>query len=550
MTIPVQKQAGPVLNQTGIKGAEFDVCIVGLGPIGITLANILGGYGLSVLAVDEAGEIYDLPRAIGMDHETMRVFQGVGLSDAVSDITSQYKPSEYRTASGTVIRRFDSQKAPFPLAWPPYMTFIQPDLERLLREKSSIYPNVNVKVSTKVTAITDIETTPVISIQNTITGKTETVRSRFVVGCDGGNSFIRQKIGIEFEDLIFDEPWLVIDMLINDGAVELPDVNVQYCDPRRPHTFFYGPQNLRRWEFMLMPGEDAELINQPDKVWELLSPWLNEQQATLWRSATYRFHALVAQQWRKGNVFLAGDACHMTPPFLAQGMVQGIKDTVNLGWKLAAVCKGESEKLLDSYEIERRPLVREVILKTKELGRIICELDPERAKIRNIEMRKDFLESQGPTDRQNLFPPIRGGITGRNAVGDASPSSGLPAPQPWIIEEGKRTRLDDLIPMGFHILAIDDFDISEIALNNAMSQDINIIKIGSKTSPKNIAQKTKYISQYREENTVFSDWLRKEGLVAILVRPDHLIFGGAKDNDQLEDLIRQHEGMISNNKIP
>lgn len=160
-------------------------------------------------------------------------------------------------------------------------------------------------------------------------GAVHSTAARFTMSCDGGSSFVRKHLAIAFEDLIFDERWLVVDMIVNEG-VELPDVNIQFCDPARPHTFVVGPNNLRRWEFMLMPGETPGEMAEDASVWALLKPWRDPSQARIWRAATYPFHALVAEQWRKGNVFLAGDACHMTPPFLAQGMVQGIQDTVNL----------------------------------------------------------------------------------------------------------------------------------------------------------------------------------------------------------------------------
>ena len=280
---------------------------------------------------------------------------------------------------------------------------------------------------------------------------------------------------------------------------------------------------------MILPGENADEINRPACIWELLSPWLRPDQARLWRSATYTFHALVAEKWRTDRVFLAGDACHMMPPFLAQGMVQGVKDTANLSWKLARVLRGGSERLLDTYEAERRSLVREVIEITKRLGRVICELDPEKARARDAELLAAMDTGQGVQIRQNLFPPIRHGLVGRGADGSLSPGAGEPCPQPWVVGPVGRMRLDDVLPSGFNLL-VGDIDTPLGLLGQASELGVAVHRVARSPSER---------VSLTEGDGLLSNWLSAKGACAVLVRPDHMVFGTAADVRQAEGLLRE-----------
>lgn len=506
-----------------------DVVVVGLGPVGITLCNLLAAEGISVEGVDAASEVYGLPRAIGMDHEVMRVFQSIGAADALAPAVGDYRPSEYRSAQGVLLRRLESPPEPYPLAWPPYLTFVQPDLERALRENARRFPALSLRPGFEMVDIRNPDA-PVLTLRDGATGEITSRTPRFVVGCDGGNSSVRRSLGIGFEDLAFHEPWLVVDMIVADEHAPLPQTNIQFCSPDRPHTYVVGPGRLRRWEFMILPGENANDVNRPARIWELLSPWLRPDQARLWRSATYTFHALVAETWRSGRVFLAGDACHMMPPFLAQGMVQGIKDAANLAWKLAHVVRGGSPGLLDSYEAERRSLVREVIEITKRLGRVICELDPEQARARDAELIAAMEAGQGIQIRQNLFPPIRHGVVDRRADGSLSPGAGEPCPQPWIVGPAGRARLDDMLPKGFILLLAGEADAPSALLEQARELDVAVHQIAQRRSERTLPV---------EEAGVLANWLAAKGARAVLVRPDHMVFGTAADVEEAEELLRK-----------
>jgi 3-(3-hydroxy-phenyl)propionate hydroxylase len=268
--------------------------------------------------------------------------------------------------------------------------------------------------------VTGIEQTP--SEVNLRLADGRTIRSRYVVGCDGAASTVRRLLGIEYEDLRFDEPWLVVDLIVNERGLEkLPKVSIQYCEPQRPSTYLVGVGNHRRWELMLDGNET------PDP-WPLLSRWIGPEDATLWRCASYRFHALVARQWRSGRVFLAGDAAHQQPPFTGQGMCQGIRDVANLSWKLEYVLRGEADDaLLDTYEMERSAHVRRLTGIIKDIGALIGERDPVRARERDRRLLAQAGGKVTTVPRQNLIPALeRGFLSPRKhpAVGTLFPKDG------------------------------------------------------------------------------------------------------------------------------
>jgi 3-(3-hydroxy-phenyl)propionate hydroxylase len=232
-----------------------------------------------------------------------------------------------------------------------------------------------------------------------------TISARYVIGCDGATSAVRRLAGLEYEDLGFDQDWLVADLIVGERALErLPKLSIQYCEPARPSTYLIGVGSHRRWELMLNENEE------PD-AWQLLARWLKPSDAQLWRAASYRFHALVARQWRRGRVFLAGDAAHQQPPFTGQGMCQGIRDAANLTWKLHYVLSGKAgERLLDTYESERSQHVRRLIEVIKEIGKVIGERDPEAARARDRRLLAEAGGWVATVPRQNLIPPLERGF--------------------------------------------------------------------------------------------------------------------------------------------
>ena len=377
---------------------SFDVAVVGLGPTGATCTALLGSLGLKTIAIEREPEVYDKPRAFALDHEVMRVFEDLGIAAAVAPHTAPFTPSEYHGVDGQLIKRLGALPPPWPLGWPPSMVFNQPAVDALLRDRAASVAEVAFSELEKLIPRKD-------SVELQL--RDRTVTAKYVVGCDGASSTVRSALGIEFEDLDFDQPWLVVDLLVSPKGLEkLPQVSIQYCEPARPSTYLIGVGAHRRWELMLLPGEE-----EPSDPWKLLSRWLMPEDAQLWRAASYRFHALVARQWRRGRVFLAGDAAHQQPPFTGQGMCQGIRDAANLSWKLHYVLAGKAgEKLLDTYEAERRAHAKRLIAIVKDIGSVIGERNVEKARARD---RWHLAQAGGEiatVPRQHLIPPLEGGF--------------------------------------------------------------------------------------------------------------------------------------------
>ena len=290
----------------------------------------------------------------------------------------------------------------------------------------------------------------------------ERVTARYVVACDGANSFVRKALGIPLDDMQFHEPWLVVDAEV-DGPISFPDfagvpagadlqhLSVMLCDPARPATLVPGRGNHRRWEFMLLPGEDDTAMMQEERVTALIAPYVKGAPHRIVRAATYRFHGLVAARWQHGRIFLAGDAAHQTPPFFGQGMCHGMRDVANLAWKFSAVLRGgAAPALLDTYQAEREPHVRAVISAAIAAGRYICERDPAAARKRDETLRA-AMGKPAPASASDLIPPIRAGIV--DPDGEARPGTGARFIQPSVDVAGRRMLLDDATGGGFVLLA-------------------------------------------------------------------------------------------------
>ena len=375
---------------------SFDVAVIGLGPTGAVCTALLGGLGLKTIAIEREQAVYDKPRAFALDHEVMRVFEDIGIADAVAPHTAPFTPSEYYGVDGQLIKRLGALPPPWPLGWPPSMVFNQPAVDALLRDRAAAVAEIAFSELEKLIPKRD-------SVELQL--RDRTITAKYAIGCDGAGSTVRQALGIEYEDLEFDQPWLVVDLLVNkEGLKKLPEVSIQYCEPARPSTYLVGVGSHRRWELLLNPGEE------PD-VWGLLARWITPADAHLWRAASYRFHALVAREWRRGRVFLAGDAAHQQPPFTGQGMCQGIRDAANLSWKLHQVLAGKAkERLLDTYEIERRAHAKRLISIVKDIGSVIGERNEEKARARDRFLLAEAGGKVVTVPRQHLIPPLERGF--------------------------------------------------------------------------------------------------------------------------------------------
>ncbi|SMG59615.1 bifunctional 3-(3-hydroxy-phenyl)propionate/3-hydroxycinnamic acid hydroxylase [Paraburkholderia susongensis] len=516
---------------------NFDLIIVGLGPVGAVAANLAGQAGLRTLVLEKSLTIFDKPRAMGFDQEVMRIFDNLGLSEKIAPYVMPYRSSIFQTTDSSVILHIKANEPPFQLGWAPNYAFKQPQIESSLRAHLASFPSVTVKLGVAVEVVHSGDDGASVTVLEASAGQ-RVYHADYVLACDGGTSPIRTQLGFDMEDLDFDEPWLVVDILLKEGCGEnLPATNVQYCEIARPCTFIVGPGQLRRWEFMINPGETPAQVMEPAFVRQLVSRWLDDDEYEIWRASSYRFHALVLHNWRSGRVFFLGDAAHMTPPFLAQGMCQGIRDAANLIWKLALVRRGmAAPALLDTYQAERLPHVKQTTLVSKTLGKMICERDPAAARQRDERLLAEMAANPGGTVRQSLIPGLGAGFLSSSHHGPR----GQLLPQPLVrMPDGRECLLDEVTGATFRLAISADADaafVAQIARECDALRDLplELVLVGTEPPASSAPPYT-----LQDVNGVLGDWMRRHDCGAVIARPDHYVFGACRKPEDAGALIRE-----------
>ncbi len=486
----------------------FDVAIVGYGPTGTALANLLGSAGLSVLVIEKEADIFPLPRAIHFDGEVMRIFQSLGLKEEALAISRPgIQGMHFVNAANETLMIRGGTAALGPHGCANNYYFHQPELEALLRKGCERFANVTVCLEHELLSVTQDSDVATLSAHKRGTHQRVSFQARYVVGCDGARSPVRKAMGSPLVDLGLRQPWLVFDVML-ERDVALPDYTVQICDPARPMTFCNVTGNRRRWEIMVMPGDDHEELVKPDSLWKLVSRWVTPADATLERAAIYTFYSVIATGWRKGRLLLAGDACHQTPPFLGQGMCAGLRDAANLAWKLEAIVQGRAiDELLDSYEEERSPHVRSLIELAVKLGSIIQTTDPAQAKARD-----EKFAAGGP----EIFE-LPAQSLGGSYFGHASHKAvGCPFPQPRMAD-GRW--LDDVLGRRLTVMGRKDVmeRVSPEVRGHWRSLGIQVID---------------------QPDAAVLDWLHNREVAAVVIRPDRYVLGVARNTQELEDISR------------
>ena len=474
---------------------RLDVAIIGFGPTGATLANALGLVGLDVAVIERETDLLPLPRAVHFDGEVMRIFQGLGLSGAIEHMVRPSGGMRYVGTDGTILVERKAATTPGIHGWLDNYLFHQPDLERTLRAGVAMFPRVQTMLGQDVTAIEQDSREVRLTVVDAH-GAARTLQARYVIGCDGARSLARDAIGSEHDDLGLHQPWLVVDVRLR-RAVNLPEATTQYCDPSRPTTYVHGTGLRRRWEIMLMPGDTVERMQQPDRVWELLAPWLTPADAELERSAVYTFHSLIAKRWRDRRVLIAGDAAHQTPPFLGQGMCAGIRDAANLAWKLERVLDGRApQTLLDTYQSERAPHVKHFIDLAVRLGDIIQTTDPA------VAAERDRRFAAGGTQTMvNLSPQLGPGFH------EGSAPAGETFPQVHLADG---TWSDDRIGHHFALIAP--------GFSDPCPAELRVIN---------------------ESSPAIEAWLKAHHAIAVVVRPDRYVYAIAQTHGDIAGLIQR-----------
>lgn len=473
-----------------------DVAITGAGPVGATLAALLGQANVSVFIADASRTVYPLPRAAHFDHEIMRIFQQLGIVDAIHHAIIPVDRYVFQNKVGDVLLEFDFRK-PADTGWAGYMMH-QPGVETAIRKRIMADPQIELRTGAsfrRAAAGTDLIT----SFWEDDEGSFE-VRSRFLVGCDGAGSLVRDKAGITLEDLGFDEPWLVLDVVV-DAQNGFPTTNIQYCDPDRPTTYVVMGDRRRRFEFMLKPGETAGAMLEDSSIAALLEPWNTLGLQTVERKAVYRFHALVADHWRNANILIAGDAAHQMPPFAGQGMCSGIRDAAALAWRLPlALRSGDAHFMLDSYQAEREPHVRTITAAAIETGRVVCTLDPVLAAGRDAQMLASRAAGEAMPDIRSPQLGIVFGLSETRRAGELffQPVSAGSDDAPL--------RMDDVLGTGAWLITRQAFDG-----NTDARLGVTVVRSDAPV-----------LRPFRD---AIDRWLLQAGAAAVIVRADRYVFG-------------------------
>ena len=345
---------------------DTEVAIAGAGPVGLMIANLLGIAGVRVTVLERNKGLLGLPRAIAYDAETLRLFTQVGLFDQIAPGLMQNPRVRHLNARKATLMAIDPPAASL-YGHSRLGSFYQPNFEKVLLEGLSRFDTVRVLFEHAVTGLEQDGNGVELKL-STPQGERR-LRARFAIGSDGGTSGVRDMLGVRLVGSTYTEHWLVVDAIVKDHDVKQITF---HCDPRRPRVELPAVGERIRWEFMQLPGECEELLKSDDAIRTLVTQHTKYRAFEIERKAVYTFHARVADHWRRGRVFLAGDAAHLMPPFAGQGMNGGMKDAVNLAWKLAAVLRGQaSDAILDTYEAERAPGVRKMVEVSRRLGSVI-----------------------------------------------------------------------------------------------------------------------------------------------------------------------------------
>ncbi|MET7893561.1 bifunctional 3-(3-hydroxy-phenyl)propionate/3-hydroxycinnamic acid hydroxylase [Streptomyces mirabilis] len=439
------------------------VVIIGAGPVGVTAALLLARYGVRSLVLERHQDVYPLPRAVVVDDEVRRILQSVGIHEEFAALARPARGLRLLDARHRVIAEFTRSRHG-QHGFPQTSMFDQPDLERLLRDALARRPECELWGGVEVVSVTQdtAGTAPVrITFRRDGSDEDEHVWADAVLGCDGAGSLTRDAIGAVWEDLHFEESWRVIDVRTSRPVRTWEGVD-QICCPTQPATFMRLSEDRYRWEFRLA---DDEVLDGPGglkRLRELVAPWVDLPSDAWWgddfaviRQAQYTFRARLADRWRQGRVFLLGDAAHLTPPFIGQGLCAGLRDARNLTWKLARVLQqGADERLLDTYERERKPHARYVIRLAVAMGWAMTGGQDRGAALRRAVVGAACrIPGVTAAVSRDLSPALtagplvrrRPGLIGRRLTGTF-------CPQPWVIVDGRRMRLDDVLGDSFAVL--------------------------------------------------------------------------------------------------
>ncbi|MDQ2722223.1 MAG: bifunctional 3-(3-hydroxy-phenyl)propionate/3-hydroxycinnamic acid hydroxylase [Actinomycetota bacterium] len=434
---------------------DVEVLVVGAGPVGLTAAALLSAFGVDVLVVERNASTSEEPKAISIDDESLRTFAAAGLIDAVLPIVTPGTGTRYYGADGVPL--FQARAAiPFRLGYPFKNPFAQPDLERALHSAAATDPRVQVRFGTEFVGLRQDEHGVTATVRELATGTRLTVRSRYLLGCDGGRSAVRDFLGVTMSGRSHSEVWLVADTL-RDPHTER--YGMHHGDPERPYVIIPGRGGRCRYEFLLHPGEGESSDAVPfDLIKRLLAEHRDIAPEDVERAVNYRFHSLVADSWCAGRTFLLGDAAHMMPPFAGQGLNSGIRDAANLSWKIADVLHGRlSPAALGTYEAERKAHSAATVRLSQRLGRVVMSTNPRVAAHRDTIVRRAMTTTEGRAFFEEMrYRPLPDLSTGLSVTDDLGAAGHvLGNPRVFDTTTHRTVLLDELLDNGWALLGVD-----------------------------------------------------------------------------------------------
>ena len=505
-------------------GAEpdCDVLVCGLGPVGQLLALLLGRRGASVIAVDKATEPYDLPRAAVADDEVLRIFQAAGVAEEIVRASQPQEEVSFVPDRGhalTLLRPVQGSQGHQPL-----ISIHQPTIERTLLDALAEQDSVRLRWGTRLERLLQTSDEAEALVRERVQDSPETIRARWVVGCDGGASWVRQLLGIEFGGSTFRQRWLVVDATVDRPLARIGHPHF-FGDPTRPIVSLPMSPGRHRWEWMIHPDEEATPFLDPISIRDRIEPWLDGEEVTVERAVVYTFQARVASRWREGRVLLAGDAAHLMPPFAGQGFGSGARDAANLAWKLEAVLEGAPEALLDSYETERRPHVKAFSRLAVTLGGFVQTSDRRIAAVRDALLAGLEITGAAGWIREWMKPLpayCDGAFVERPARLSVRRTVGSQFPQPAVrTPTGEEVLLDDLAGPGWSAIVTD-----EDAAHPLAEAELGALVLGR---------------DFEDPERVIERWLSDNDAGWVILRPDRFVFAlGSGIDDAQRSLDQLH----------
>lgn len=496
--------------------SAYDVAVIGYGPTGVTAANLLGAMGLRVVVLERDAEIFTRARAISTDEEVVRIWQRIGLAERLKQDMLTERSVEFVDADGRTF--LSAVPAPRGHGHPPQMFIYQPALEQVLRDGVDRYPNVTILLRHECLRLRQDADGVELTVVGTADDSVHRLRASYVIAADGGSSLTRAQLNIGYEGKTYEDRWVVIDTKMLKPWPDHDKLRF-HCDPARPAVDCPTPLGHHRWEFPILPGDDEQQLTTKEAVYRLVSRYgISRDSIEVLRATVYNHHVRFATRFRMGRVFLAGDAAHAMPPWIGQGMAAGVRDAANLCWKLDAVLRGElPETVLDSYEAERKPHVKEVTKRAVFVGQIITERRLPIARVRNGAVRAlDRIPGLGDRLQDSKWIPEARYDAGLMAR-PRTKATGHQIPQPWVTApDGERVRLDDALG-GRWLLLHQGLPTTQPAWERLGIESLAVLPVGSRPAEGAVV----------DSDGVLLPWLTEHRVTTVALRPDAYVYAAA-----------------------